>query len=88
MLDLPPLKAMKEAAQSAIRLLNHQKPTGNMQGHMKIYTDFQDVMDFCPDTMPIRYRFKTLIEIVIPDRNKWETLPLTESGALVYYTEG
>jgi hypothetical protein len=52
MLDLPPLQAMvkKEAAQSAF------KPnTEDMQGHLKIYEDFQGVMDLqaLSDKMPI-----------------------------------
>jgi hypothetical protein len=63
MLDLPPLPTMvnKEAAQSAFRILDLFEPnTGDMQGHLKIYEDFQGVMDqyALSDKMPIRYDFE------------------------------
>jgi hypothetical protein len=62
-LDLPPLPAMvkKEAAFSAFRMLDSFKPnTGDMQGHLRIYVDFQGVMELhaLSDKMPIRYDFE------------------------------
>jgi hypothetical protein len=62
MLDLPPLPAMvkNEAAQSAFRMLDSGKPnTGDMQGHLRIYEDFQEVMDqhALSDKMPIKHAF-------------------------------
>jgi hypothetical protein len=58
-LYLPPLPAMviKEAAQSVFIILDSFKQnTGDMQGHLKIYEDFQGVMDqhALSDKMSIR----------------------------------
>jgi hypothetical protein len=71
MLDLPPLPAMvkKKAAQPAFRMLDSFKPnTGDMQGHLKIYEDFQRVTDALSDKMPIRYDFETPFEVKIYER--------------------
>jgi len=58
MLDLPPLPDVvkKEAAQTAIRMLDEINPKlGDMQGHLGIYTDFQQIMELqvLSDRMPI-----------------------------------
>jgi hypothetical protein len=48
MLDLPPLPGMvkKEAAQLAFRMLDTFKPnTEDMQGHLRVYKDFQEIMN-------------------------------------------
>jgi hypothetical protein len=48
MLDLPPLPdtMKKEAAQSAVRMLDEIKPkAGDMQGHLEIYRDFKDIIE-------------------------------------------
>jgi hypothetical protein len=57
----PPAMVKKEAVKSAFRILDSFKPnTGDMPGHLKIYEDFQGVMDqhALPDKMPIRYDFE------------------------------
>jgi hypothetical protein len=61
----------KAAAQSAFRMLDSFKPnTGDMQGHLKIYVDFQGVMDLhvLSDKMPIRYDFEAPFEVTIYER--------------------
>jgi hypothetical protein len=73
MLDLPPLpaKVEKEAAKSAFRTLDSFKPsTGDMQGHLKVYEDFQGVIDLhaLSDEMPIRYDFEAPFEVKIYER--------------------
>jgi hypothetical protein len=48
MLDLPsiPDTVKKEAAQSAVRMLDEIKPkAGYMQGHLEIYRDFKEIME-------------------------------------------
>jgi hypothetical protein len=72
------LEAMvkKEAAQTAFRMLEDYKPnTRDMQGHLKIYLNFRELMDLhqISDTMPIKY--------------DWKVLP-SEPGALEFYTDG
>jgi hypothetical protein len=91
MLDLPPLPAMvkKEAAQSAFRMLDSFKPnTGDMQGHLKIYGDFQGVMDqhALSDKMPIRYDLEAPFEVKTYEREGWNHIP-TEQSTLNYYTD-
>ena len=91
MLDLPPLPdvVIKEAAQTAIRMLDEIKPKpGDMQGHLGIYRDFQKMMELqvLSDRMPIRYDFDAPFEVEIPEREEWNNLT-TEKGALVYYTD-
>lgn len=92
MLDLPPLPDMvkKEAALTAFRMLKDIKPnTGDMQGHMKIYEDFQEIMELhsISDTMPLRHDFDISFEVILPEREDWDFKP-TEPGTLVYYTDG
>jgi hypothetical protein len=42
----PPALVKKEAAQSAFRLLDSYKPnTENLEGHLNIYKDFQEIMN-------------------------------------------
>jgi ribonuclease HI len=94
MLDLPPLPDMvkKEAAQTAFRMLKDYVPNaGDMQGHMKIYEDFPEIMELhtISDVMPIRYDFDSPFEVIIPERNAWEgNDPGVETGAAVFYTDG
>ena len=92
MLDLPPLPDMvkKEAAQSAFRMLDSYKPkTGDMQGHLRVYKDFQELMDTHPlsDRMPLKFDFEATFKVVIPERDEWDNIP-TEQEAMVYYTDG
>jgi hypothetical protein len=92
MLDLPSLPAMvkKEAAQSAFRMLDSFKPnTGDMQGHLKIYEDFQGVMDLhgLSDKMPIRYDFEAPFEVKNIRKEGLNHGP-TEQSTLTYYTDG
>jgi ribonuclease HI len=82
MLDLPPVPAVvkKEAVQSAFRILDSFKPSArDMQGHLKIYKDFQGVMDqhALSDRMPIRYDFEAPFKVKI-----------YEQSVLTYYTDG
>jgi hypothetical protein len=63
MLDLPPLPVMveKKAAQSAFRLLDTYKPnTEDMQGHLRVYKDFQEIMELqsLSDRMPRKFDFE------------------------------
>jgi hypothetical protein len=56
------------AAQYTFRMLDSFKPnTGDMQGHLKIYEDFREVMDqyALSDKMPIRYDFEVPLEVKI-----------------------
>ena len=85
MLDLPPLPdvVIKEAAQTAIRMLDEIKPKpGDMQGHLGIYWDFQKMMELqvLSDRIPIRYDFDAPFEVKIPERDEWDKLA-TEQGA-------
>jgi hypothetical protein len=62
MLDLPPLHdaVKKEAAQSAVRMLDEIKPkAGGMQGHLGIYRDFKEIMELqvLSGKMPVRHDF-------------------------------
>jgi hypothetical protein len=80
----------KEAAQSAFRMLDsHKSNIRDMQEHLKIYKDFQNIMNLHPllDTMPIRYDFDAQFEVIIHDREGWDYVP-TEQGVLIYYTDG
>jgi hypothetical protein len=80
----------KEAAQSAFRMLDSFKPnTEDMQGHLKIYEDFQGVMNLhaLSDKMSIRYDFEAPFEVKIYEREGWNHVP-TEQSTLTYYTDG
>jgi hypothetical protein len=92
MLDLPALPAMakKEAAQSAFRMLDSVKPNnGDMQGHLRIYEDFQEIMDqhALSDKMPARHDFEAPFEVKIYERERWNHAP-TEQSIFAYYTDG
>jgi hypothetical protein len=57
-------------------MLDSFKPnTGDMQGHLKIYEDFQGVMDqhALSGKMPIRYDFEAPFEVEIYGREGWYT---------------
>jgi hypothetical protein len=78
MLDLPPLLAVvkKMAEQSAFRMLDPFKPnTGDRQGYLKIYEDFQGIMDHhaLSDKMPIRYNFEAPFEVKIFESRSYRT---------------
>jgi hypothetical protein len=88
MLDLPPLPVVvkKEAAQSAFRMLDSFKcNTGDMQGHLKIYEDFQGVMGqhALSDKIPIRHDFGAPFEVKIYEREGWNHFH-TEKSILLY----
>jgi hypothetical protein len=86
MLDLSPLPAMVKK-EAAFRMLDSCTPnTGDMQGHLKIYEDFQGVMDLS-DKMPIRYNFEAPFEVKIYEREGWNHVP-TEHSTLTYYSDG
>jgi hypothetical protein len=63
--------------------------TRDMQGHLKIYEDFQEVMDqhALSGKMPIRYDFEAPFEVKIYEREEWNHVP-TEQSILTYYTDG
>jgi hypothetical protein len=63
--------------------------TGDMQGHLRIYEDFQEVMDqhALSDKMPIRHDFEAPFEVKIYEREGWNHVP-TEQSILTYYTDG
>jgi hypothetical protein len=85
-----PAMVKKEAAQSAFKMLDSVKPnTGDMQGHLKIYEDFQEVMDqhTLYDKMPIRYDFEASFEVKIYEREGWNHVS-TGQSILTYYTDG
>jgi hypothetical protein len=91
MIGLPLLPAMvkKEAAKSAFRMLDSFKSnTGDMQGYLKIYEDFQGVMDqnALSDKMPITYDFEAPFEVIIYEREGWNHVP-AEQSTLTYYTD-
>jgi hypothetical protein len=78
----------KEAAQSAFRMLDSFKPnTGDMQGHLRIYEDFQGVMDLhaLSDKIPIRYDFVAPFEVKIYEREGWNHLPTDQSRQACVY---
>jgi hypothetical protein len=57
-----------EVAQSAFRMFDSFKPnTEDMQGHLKIFEDFQGIMDLraLSDKVPIRYDFEVPFEVQI-----------------------
>jgi hypothetical protein len=77
MLDLPPLPVMvkKEAAQSAFIMLDTYKPnTEDMQGHLRVYKDFQDIMELhsLSDRLPRKFDFEADFKVVIPERDAWD----------------
>jgi hypothetical protein len=74
--NLTPLPVMvkKEAAQSAIRMLDSFiLNTGDMQGHIKIYEDFQMDLHALSDKMPIRYDFEFEVKIYESDKHRLYT---------------
>jgi hypothetical protein len=92
MLDLPPLPVMvkKEAAQSAFRTLDTYKPnTENMQSHLRVYKDFQEIMELnsLSDRMQRKYNFEADFKVVIPERDAWDNIP-ADQEAMVFYTDG
>jgi hypothetical protein len=60
-----------------------------MQGYLKIYEDFQEVMDqhALSDIVPTRYVFEARFEVKIYEREGWNHVP-TEQSILTYYTYG
>jgi hypothetical protein len=87
MLDLLPLPVMvkKVAAQFAFRMLDSVKHnTLDMQGHQKIYEDFQRVMDqhALSDKTPIRHDFEATFEVKIYERERCNDVP-TEQRILM-----
>jgi hypothetical protein len=71
-------------------MLDSFKPnTGDMQGHLKIYENFQRVKDQHPlsDKVPIRYDFETPFAVKIYERVGWNHVPI-EQSILTYYTDG
>jgi hypothetical protein len=92
MLDLPSLPdtVKKDAAQSAVRMLDEIKPkAGDMQGHLEIYRDFKEIMELqvLSDKMPVRHDFEAPFEVEITEREECVN-QTTSPGALVYYTDG
>jgi hypothetical protein len=77
----------KEAAQSAVRMLDENKTQGG--GHAGIYRDFKEIMDLqvLSDKMPVRHDFEARFEIEITEREECVN-QTTSPGALVYYTDG
>jgi hypothetical protein len=63
--------------------------TGDIQGHLRIYEDFQKVMDqhALSDKMPNRHDFEAPFEVKIYEREGWSHV-LTEQSILTYYTDG
>jgi hypothetical protein len=71
-------------------MLDSFKPnTGDMQGHLKIYEDFQGVKDqhALSDKMPIRYDFEAPFEVKIYERKEGNHV-FTEQSILTYFTDG
>jgi hypothetical protein len=92
MLDLPPLPVMvkKEAALSALRMLDTYKPnTEDMQGHLRVYKDFQEIMELhsLSHRMPRKFDFEAEFKVVIPKREAWDNIP-ADQETMVFYTDG
>jgi hypothetical protein len=69
----------KEAAQSAFRMLDTYKPnTVDMQGHLRVYKDFQEMMELhsLSDRMPRKFDFDADFKVVIPERDAWDNIPV------------
>jgi hypothetical protein len=60
-----------------------------MQGYMKIYEDFQGVMDqhALSDKMPLKYDFESPFEVKKYEMQGWNHVS-TEQSILTYYTDG
>lgn len=96
MLNLPPLyqQIKREAIATAFRMLvNNQakfKP-GDLVGHLKIFEDFSHIMDqsIVSDKMMKTFNLVKPFKVIIPDRVEWqERSPITDEGAIIYYTDG
>jgi hypothetical protein len=76
----------KESAQSAFRMLDSFKTnTADMQEHLKIYEDFEGVMEQLAfsDKKPIRYDFEAPFEVKSYIWDRWNHVP-TEQSILMY----
>jgi hypothetical protein len=92
MLDLPPLPVMvkKQAAQSAFRMLCTYKPnTEDMQGHLRVYKDFQEIMQLhsLSDRVPRKLDFEADFKVVIRERIARDNIPVDQE-AMKFYTDG
>ena len=62
-----------------------------MVGHLKILEELQDIQmpEEISDYMPRKLNFEHPFEVIIPDRNEWESCnPKHEKNAMIWYTDG
>jgi hypothetical protein len=66
-------------------MLDTYKPnTEDMQGHLRVHTDFQEVMK--QHSLSIKFYFEADFKVVIPKRDAWDYIP-ADQEAMVIYTE-
>jgi hypothetical protein len=55
-----------------------------MEGHLRIYKDFQGVMGLHPlsDTMLVRHNFDAPFEVKIHEWNAWDYVPTKQDAPL------
>jgi hypothetical protein len=62
-----------------------------MQGHLRVYKDFQEIMELhslsLSDRMPRKFDFEADFKVVIPERNAWDNIP-ADQEAMVFDTDG
>jgi hypothetical protein len=65
------------------------KEEGVLEAHVKIYKDFQEIVDLhsLSICLPLRYDFGVAFEVVIPERENLENVS-SEQDAIVYCTDG
>jgi hypothetical protein len=72
-------------------MLDTYKPnTEAIQGHLRAYKDFQEIMELhhsLSDRMPRKFDFEADFKVVIPERDARDNIP-ADQDALVFYTDG
>jgi hypothetical protein len=70
-------------------MLDTYKPNTDMQGHLRAYKDFQEIMELhsLSDRMPRKFDFEADFKVLIPECDAWDNI-LVVQKALVFYTGG